>query len=249
MNINEYARKILLSGTVEGADGEVLRLHSNTSLQQAEFLLKHIANINAATTLEVGLAYGITALCIAGAIREIPNAKHYVMDPFQNTSAWGGVGLKNLERSGLRSIVDFREMYAQDALPQLIRENVQVDFAYVDAGKRMDDILIVTHYLGRLLRIGGLIAYDDLSFPGIRKALRYILQQDHFRHKESFGIRTPSLKRRLISGFAKRIPCARQLLASELMLTDTDLGISADCVVIEKIAEPSSNWKWHPACF
>jgi predicted O-methyltransferase YrrM len=243
--MNKLAANILRDGFFEGSDKQHIPLHSNTSLAQSEFLLKHLYSIDAVITLEIGLAYGISALCIADAIKDNPGAKHHVIDPFQNTSSWEGWGLKNLERAGLSSIIDFHEGYAQDVLPRLILEGVQVDFAYVDAGKRMDDTLIFAQFLGRLVRVGGLVAFDDLSFPGVRKALRYVVQQQHFRLKDSFGSQKSSLSRRLVESVARRMPGGRHLFASELRLSDVELGIAAQCVVIEKIAEPDDDWRWH----
>jgi predicted O-methyltransferase YrrM len=195
--------------------------------------------------LEIGLAYGISALCIAESIRHQPGARHIVIDPFQNSESWQGVGLLNLQRAGLDSVIDFREEPAQMALPKLISEGVQIDFAYIDAGKRMDDILIFVHFLGRLLRVGGLIAFDDLTFPGIRKALRYVVQQDHFKTTAEFGSQRPSMLRRSISYFALRMPKGDRLFAPELLRPDEAFGVSGNCVVLDKIAEPAEGWQWH----
>jgi len=243
--MNQLALTMLDRGFVEDANGRQLSLHSHTSRAQAEFLEQQVRSINASVTLEIGLAYGISALCIAEAIRHRPGARHIVIDPFQNTDSWQGLGLLNLERAGLAEIIDFREEPAQMALPKLIDEGVRVDFAYIDAGKRMDDMLIFVHFLQRLLRIGGLIAFDDLAFPGIRKALRYIVQQDQFRVVAAFDIQQASMLRRSISSIVRRAPGGDRMFAPELLVTDEELGISASCVVIEKIAEPSEDWKWH----
>jgi predicted O-methyltransferase YrrM len=140
--MNELAAKMLASGYLEDLQGNKMPLHSHTSLEQAEFLVRQIRSIDASTTLEIGLAYGISALCIAEEIKNKLQAKHYVIDPFQNSPSWSGLGLRNLERAGLRSIVDFHEEFAQLVLPRLLRDGVRIDFAYVDAGKRMDDTLV-----------------------------------------------------------------------------------------------------------
>jgi hypothetical protein len=145
----------------------------------------------------------------------------------------------------LSEIIDFREERAQTVLPKLINEGLRLDFAYIDAGKRMDDMLIFVHFLERILRIGGLIAFDDLAFPGIRKGLRYIVQQDHFRLAAAFGNQRASMLRRTISSIARRVTGGDRIFAPELLLTDEELGFSASCVVIEKIAEPTDDWQWH----
>lgn len=243
--MNELAAKMLASGYLEDLQGNRMPLHSHTSLEQAEFLVRQIRSIDASTTLEIGLAYGISALCIAEEIKNKPQAKHYVIDPFQ-TVHWSGLGLLNLERAGLRSIVDFHEEFAQLVLPRLLRDGVRIDFAYVDAGKRMDDTLVFAHFLQQLVRVGGLIAFDDLSFPGIRKALRYILSQKHFRLYATFGAQRISVSRKLFSFVAKSLPGGSRVFAPELLLPDAEMGIATNCVVIEKTAEPENDWDWHP---
>jgi len=244
--MNQLVLTLLDRGFVEDANGRQLSLHSHTSRAQAEFLEQQVRSINASVTLEIGLAYGISALCIAEAIRHQPGARHIVIDPFQNTDSWQGLGLLNLGRAGLAEIIDFREEPAQMALPKLIDEGVRIDFAYIDAGKRMDDMLIFVHFLQRLLRIGGLIAFDDLSFPGIRKALRYILQQEHFQLKAAFGVQSVTATRKLASRLARALPGGNRIFAPELLLLDSELGIATNCVVVEKIAEPGNKWDWHP---
>lgn len=243
--MNQLALTLLARGLVADANGRQFTLHSHTSMPQAEFLEKQVRSINASVTLEIGLAYGISALCIAEAIKHRPGARHIVIDPLQNTESWQGLGLLNLERAGLAGIIDFQEEPAQTALPKLIGEGVRIDFAYIDAGKRMDDMLIFVHFLERLLRIGGLIAFDDLAFPGIRKALRYIVQQEQFRVAAAFDTRRASVLRRSISSIARRVPGGDRIFAPELLVTDAELAISASCVIIEKIAEPTEDWQWH----
>jgi predicted O-methyltransferase YrrM len=244
--VNELAVRMLTSGFLQDRHDRDVPLHSHTSLGQAEFLIQQLRSIDASTTLEIGLAYGISALCIADEIKGKPNARHYVIDPFQNSTYWSGLGLLNLERAGLRSIVDFREDLAQMVLPQLIQDGVRIDFAYVDAGKRMDDTLLFSHFLQQLVRVGGLIAFDDLSFPGIRKALRYILQQEHFQLKAVFGDQPVTATRKLASSLVRGLPGGSRIFAPELLLPDSELGIATNCVVIEKIAEPAVKWDWHP---
>ena len=195
--MNKLACEILEQGSVRHPDGHEIPLHSNTSLGQGEFLVRQIREIGANVTLEIGLAYGISALFICDEIHQSPGAKHYAIDPYQLTDSWSGLGLEHLTRAGLRDVCDFRNDLAENVLPQLAQDGVQLDFAYVDAGKRMDNVLIYTHYLTRMSRIGGRIAYDDVCYPGIRKALRYLVQQKHFRVAATWSPSSPSLSRRM----------------------------------------------------
>lgn len=244
--MNSVARDILTRGTVEDENGQFLELHSNTSLEQAEFLVEQVQQIKATITVEVGLAYGISALCICDAIRERPGARHHVIDPFQLTESWRGIGLKNIARAGLQDLCTFYPEPAQTCLARLATQGLKIDFAYIDAGKRMDDILIFTHFISQMLRVGGRIAYDDVCFPGIRKALRYLSQEPQFRVAAVFQADPVTLKRQAVHRLATLIPGADHLFAPELLQTDQQLGISGRCVVLEKVSDESGDWQWHP---
>jgi predicted O-methyltransferase YrrM len=244
--MNSLALKILTRGTVEDSDGQFLELHSNTSLEQARFLVDQIEHLKASTTIEIGLAFGISALCICDAIRERSHAQHHVIDPFQLSESWRGIGLKNIERAGLQEFCTFYAEPAQTCLARLAAQGLRIDFAYIDAGKRMDDILIFTYFIGQMLRVGGRIAYDDVCFPGIRKALRYLSQEPQFRVAAVFQPAADTLKRQAVHQLANLIPGADLLFAPELLQTDQELGISGRCVVLEKVAEECGDWQWHP---
>ena len=57
--------KIFSTGIIEvNTDGETIRVHSNTTLEQGIFLQKIFNLVQPNNTLEVGLAYGISALFI-----------------------------------------------------------------------------------------------------------------------------------------------------------------------------------------
>jgi len=247
--MNELAQQILRSGKFRDSDGNESPLHSYTNLEQCEFLVQQMRAVGARTTLEVGLAYGLSALFICDELSKTEGSKHYAIDPYQLTASWNGQGLLHLDRAGLREFCDFRDAPAQDVLPQLASEGVKLDFAYIDAGKRLDETLIYSYYLCQMIRVGGRIAYDDVCYPGIRKALRYLVQQDHLRVVDSCASNRASLKRRLAARVASLLPLPgkRHWLAPELQCSDEEMGLAADCVVLEKTREFEDDWKWHVA--
>jgi hypothetical protein len=62
--LNEL-EKIFSSGFIEiNSNGETIKLHSNTNIEQGLFLQKIFKLVKPINTLEVGLAYGISALFI-----------------------------------------------------------------------------------------------------------------------------------------------------------------------------------------
>src|SRR4051812_8751446 len=58
------------------------------------------------TTLEVGMAFGLSTLFICAALREGGGRRHIVMDPNQHRD-YQGMGLHHVERAGFSDLVEF----------------------------------------------------------------------------------------------------------------------------------------------
>jgi hypothetical protein len=129
-----------------------------------------------ASTLEVGMAFGGSALTIAATHAELkhePKAQHHVMDPYQ-TTFWDECALIALERAGLRDFIDFRPLHSWLALPNLIQEGVRVDMAYIDGSHLFEDVFVDWFLVARILSANGIVLFDDCADPHVRKALRFI---------------------------------------------------------------------------
>ena len=83
-------------------------------------------------TLEVGLAFGISALyaCQAHKDRRAEGAIHVAIDPFQSTQ-WGSAGVLNLQRAGLwDGLAELREAPSYLALPQAVADGERFDIVH-----------------------------------------------------------------------------------------------------------------------
>ncbi len=64
------------------------------------------------------------------------------------------------------------------------------DFAYVDSTKQFDWILVDFFYLDKILDVNGVIVFDDVTWPGIRKVLRLVSQFPSYKvygqHPENY---------------------------------------------------------------
>ena len=105
--------EIVKRGYVESADGRRLPLHSATSLEQCEFIQHQMHSVGAVKTLEIGLAYGISALAICQKLQGTIGGRHIAIDPWQKTECWQSVGLENLRRAGFETLVDFFDESAE----------------------------------------------------------------------------------------------------------------------------------------
>jgi predicted O-methyltransferase YrrM len=126
------------------------------------------------TIVEVGLAYGRSALAIgealvAGAARR---PLHVIIDPLQATE-WSNVGWRMLRSAGLDPIARLVRQPSSMALPQLVAEGLTADAAFVDGSHRFHEVFVDLYFLRRIVRPGGIIVLDDHWWPSVRSAERY----------------------------------------------------------------------------
>jgi len=149
-------------------------------------LTRWVLRERAVETIEIGLAFGISALriCEGLIISGNPDARHVVVDPFQARS-FAGRGLRALDEAGVISLVEFHAELSQIALPAFLREGRRFDFGFVDGNHRFDSVFVDLFYLGRLLRRGAVIFVDDYDLPGIRRAVSFYVTNLGWRVEET----------------------------------------------------------------
>ena len=212
---------------------------------EGRFLQKIIEDVRPQRTLEIGCAYGVSTLYICEALSSLPAfAQHIVIDPFQRTQ-WRGIGLQHVVDSGYGHLVDFREERSELVLPQLVRSGVSIDFAFVDGWHTFDQVLVEFYFLNRLLRVGGVIAFDDADRRSVNRAIRHALTYSAYR---VYGTSRPDTSKRSMLGRGRHalagIPGVSKIMHPEFLSKDWDLGILGSCVAIQKV-EPdtrSSGW-------
>ena len=249
MAMNPVLEEILRTGHVRSADGEVIKLHSSISSEEGEFLQQIISETKPVVTLEVGLAYGISALFICEALKRTSNTRHIVIDPSQ-LSSWNGIGISNLERAGYENIIDFYNMPSHLALPQLLAKGVEIDFAFIDGWHTFDSTLIDFFYIDKLLRVGGIAVFDDANLRSIRKVCRFIVTNRSYSVFRCHGHgmdRNLSLKRRLLRRTGYISKTIRRLIKPEFLEPDGEPGLvpGGTCIAFRKEAEDARPWHFH----
>lgn len=129
---------------------------------------------NARVVIEVGLAYGSSALAIGEALCSTPgtDVSHIVIDPFQAT-AFDNVGWDALKAAGLAAQTTFIAEESSIALARLVRDAMTADAAFVDGSHRFHEVFVDLYFLRKLVRPGGLIVLDDTAWPSVATAVRY----------------------------------------------------------------------------
>jgi predicted O-methyltransferase YrrM len=127
----------------------------------------------AVTVIEIGLAYGSSALAIAEALAATGSneARHVIVDPYQKLfhgSGWAAITGAGL--AGLCSLVEERSLIA---LPRLLGDGFVADAAFVDGSHIFHNVFADLVYLRELVRPGGLVVLDDCSYLSVATAVRY----------------------------------------------------------------------------
>jgi len=191
-------------------------------------------------TIEVGMANGFSTAFIARALHDNGRGAHIAIDPFQR-SEWKEAGLHLLRSLGLAQRVRLVELPSHQALPMLEAEGVRADFVFVDGSHLFDYAMCDFLCSDRLLRTGGLIAFDDSDWPAIREVLRFVVTNRHYEVALSDVViegepYTPSVASRLLRSVSRRIPKLRARLRPSFTTPDFDLGLRGRCVVLRKLA-------------
>lgn len=170
-------RRVFENRTATGRSGKQFNsLGALSSLNNVLTIRNLMLDTRPSSTLEVGMAFGGSALTFAATHAEVHGAakrQHYAMDPYQ-TRSWDDCALVSLEKAGLRDYVEFRPLHSWLALPQLIQEDVRVDLAYIDGSHLFEDAFVDWFMVARTLAPGGTILFDDAAYPHVAKVLRFI---------------------------------------------------------------------------
>lgn len=249
--MNRLLEEVLRSGVVRSASGEVLPLHSHIPPEEGRLLQQVVRDVRppVEVSLEIGLAYGISAMYLCEALQEVGAAQHIVVDPFQHEE-WKGVGLHNLTLAGYGELVRFEPLPSAAALPRLVEEGVRIDFAFVDGWHTFDHALVEFFYIDMLLRTGGVVAFDDAGMPSIQKLCRFILTNRayslHAALPATYWGTYPTARRaawQVLRGLARSSRVARRII-SPGFVSDVDLRLvpPTRCVALRKEGVDDRSW-------
>lgn len=260
--MNPILDELIRTGVSPTPEGGSVPLQSHVLADEADFLWRVVRDLKPATTLEVGLAMGCSALAICDAIAGAPSARHIVMDPRQNARPlWGGIGLHNLARAGFSPLVEFHELPSHRALAQLEAAGRRVQFAFIDGFHTFDYTLVDFFLVDRLLEPGGAVAFDDADWPSVRRVVRYVATNLAYTVHSVMPPRSDrwGLARRAyeaarsvagpVLGGASRLPgigrAVSAVVSPEWRGIDARLGLGGPCVVLRKTAEDARRFDHH----
>jgi predicted O-methyltransferase YrrM len=239
--MNKILEQIITNNEVETVDGEKIKLNSQIATGEGLFLQDIISSLKPGNSLEVGFAYGISTLFICESLTQVGAKKHIVIDPAQRTG-WKGIGIKNIGEAGYGSIVELIEEPSELALPNLLRNNTHIDFAFIDGWHTFDQALLDFYYINRMLNINGIVAFDDADWPSIYKVCCYLSRYPGYRIYSYWPAAKPISHWLSVRMLAKAIYCALSNKASYL---ENDLALyRRRCVAFQKVNEDKRNFDW-----
>ena len=119
--------------------------------------------------LEVGVSEGRSALWMLENVLTHPTAFAVCVDPFRDSYGAEGRFYANLKKSGCANRVEVLKGYSQIVLRTLPLESF--DIVYVDGGHRAPDVLEDGVLSYRLLKLGGVLIFDDYHWQPTRAAM------------------------------------------------------------------------------
>ncbi len=213
---------------------------------EGALLAEIVQKVDPATSLEIGMAYGISTLYICEALAALGHpARHIVMDPFQSTQ-WRGIGLRNVARAGYGDVLDFHEARSEFLLPALVEAGTTIEFALIDGWHTFDQVMVEFYFIDRMLRAGGVVVFDDADRRSVNRVIRYALNYPHY---EAFRTNTPardrvSMRARLRRVLA-RLPGVGRTVRSNILRPDWDLNVFGSCVALRKTGDSSRSSGWY----
>jgi hypothetical protein len=128
------------------------------------------------------------------------------------------------------------------ALAELEGSGQRIEFAFIDGWHTFDFTLVDFFFIDRMLNVGGVVAFDDASWPAIRKVCRFVKTNLAYSVMGVDGSDPePSLKLRVSERLLRRSPF-RTLLRSEVIAPDGSTGLVGHCIAFRKNADDSRIW-------
>lgn len=229
--------------------GEKIPLHSHTSKEQGLFLQNIFDIVKPDKSLEVGFAYGISAMFILEKHHQNGSSEgaHIVIEP---DNYWGTAAVYNIEKEGLGKYLEIRKDYSDKILIQLFQENYRIQYAYIDTTKLFDVVLLDFYFINKILDVGGVVILDDCGgyWPGIQKVARFINSLPHYEFLMGHKRYTHKTKRKIAelitSALLKIVPFKNKFIPGINLKTNYRLNLEYQCIAFKKISEDNRDWNW-----
>lgn len=176
LTLNTVLENIFKTKQAKDLSGNIRDVNDMISRDEAFALLKMFEKANTKISIEVGLAHGVSALVFCQAHQESNKTKntHYAVDPNQ-LSSYNSAALCALEKAGYLDYFKLLNGPSHLEIPELIKQNIKVDCAFIDGWHTFDYTLIDFFLIDKILKPGGYVAFHDTYGRAKQKVINFIL--------------------------------------------------------------------------
>jgi predicted O-methyltransferase YrrM len=180
---NELLREMLRSKRVPHPSGNQLELTSTTSPLNYAALYRHVVARRPSLVIEIGMAYGASALSILTALAENGGGRLISIDPYPQWSSAMEAALHLIRQAGFEQLHEHIREPSCAALPRLVSEYGQrAELVYIDGQHTFDHAFIDCFYGDRLLTVGGALAFNDCGWRSVFRVLKFL--KTHRKYRE-----------------------------------------------------------------
>lgn len=141
--------------------------------------------------LEVGMANGSSSVSMLRALSSCGGGTLTSIDPYQfaaagsvskdNDDGYDGEGMRNVRNAGFARMHTLMAEPDYTALPKLVERGEKFDFIFIDGYHSFDYAFLDFFYADLLLKVGGVVAFHDSSYPAVYKVCRFIAGNKDYR--------------------------------------------------------------------
>lgn len=137
-------------------------------------LIYQLASAPSDRCLEIGFATGSTALYLLAGIEGKENGEVVSIDFKQSDFEY--LGCRMVSQSANASRHTLIEGNTNTVLPEMFKDGVRFDLAFLDGWKVFDHLLLDVYYAVRMLNEGGYIVFDDARMKSTRKVISILIR-------------------------------------------------------------------------
>ena len=179
--MNSYLKKVLSENkfTYEGKD---IELSDGIPIEEVEMIYDVMSEYKPKSSLEIGLCHGISSMAICDNLKE-SNGVNHIIDPGLKVNRYG---INNLERAGLKDNFIHYDDVSEVVLPQLLQNDLKVDFVFMDGWLTLDHLMLDFFYIDKILNIGGIVMFDNCEMSSVKEAFNYFSQYPSYHELTSY---------------------------------------------------------------
>lgn len=163
---------------------KLVKIHSGIKTPEGKFLTNLVTTKNLNKIVEVGMAFGISAMFITEGIKHNKKSGKLIsIDPFQ-TEQWKDSAINLLKTLKLSKYSEVIQKKSYIALPELLISHGENSFdtVFIDGWHTFDYTLLDTFYADKLVKPNGYIIIDDALHFSVQQCIRYI--DTNYKHLE-----------------------------------------------------------------